>query len=219
MRCPNCGARVRSSDEYCQVCDTRLRKKNGKSTCTKDVCPVCGAEVDDDTEFCDNCGAHIAKESTEHPGETAAEAYSCRGDHDWSNTSPEVSDEHAGETFVEAYSCEGHKKPVYRKDSAEAYYNNNVGSDEIRKQYAPPKFKAGDIFTVVLLLILGCGPFMIAQILMFCAMKTLYRTGKPEDYLRIKKTYKTTKVTLVSMAVLFAIISIVASLDAVPILW
>lgn len=219
MRCPNCGARVSSSDEYCQVCDTRLRKKNGKSTCTKDVCPVCGAEAPDGVEFCDNCGAHIAREGTEHPGETAAEAYSCRGDHGWSDTSPEVSDEHAGETFVEAYSCNRYGKHTYKNGSAEAYYYSNAGSDDLKKQYAPPKFKAGDIFTVVLLFILGCGPFMIAQILMFCAMKTLYRTGKPEDYLRIKKTYKTTKVTLVSMAVLFAIISIVASFDAVPILW
>ena len=219
MRCPNCGAHVSSSDEYCQVCDTRLRKKNGKSTCTKDVCPVCGAEVDDDTEFCDNCGAHIAKESTEHPGETAAEAYSCRGDHDWNNTSPDVSDEHAGETFVEAYSCEGHKKPVYREGSAEAYYYNNAGSDELRKQYAPPKFKAGDIFAVVLLFIFGCGPLMMLQIFMFCAMRTVYRTGKPTDYLRMKKTYNTVKVVLVVMAVLFAVISIVASFDAVPIQW
>lgn len=218
MRCPNCVARVSSSDEYCQVCDTRLRKKNGKSTCTKDVCPVCGAEVDDDTEFCDNCGAHIAKESNEHHGETAAEAYSCRGDHDWSDTSPEVSDEHAGETFVEAYSCEGHKKQVYREGSAAAYYNDNVGSDDIRRQYAPPKFKAGDIFTAVLLFVLGCGPFMMVQIIMFCAMRTLYRTGKSEDYFRIKKTYNTSKVLLGAMAVLFAVISILAR-SAVPIQW
>lgn len=217
MRCPSCGARVSKDDEYCQVCDTRLRKKSGKSTCTKDVCPVCGADVDDDTEFCDNCGAHIAKESTEHPGETAAEAYSCRGDHDWSNISPEVSDEHAGETFVEAYSCNRYSKHTYKNGSAEAYYYNNTGSDDIRKQYAPPKFKAGDIFTTVILFILGCGPLMMLQIIMFYAMRTVYRTGKPTDYLRIKKTYNTVKVVLVTMAVLFAIVSILAGLDATPI--
>lgn len=217
MRCPSCGARVSKDDEYCQVCDTRLRKKNGKSTCTKDVCPVCGADVDNDTEFCDNCGAHIAKESTEHPGETVAEAYSCRGDHDWSNTSPEVSDEHAGETFVEAYSCNRYSKHTYKNGSAEAYYYNNTGSDDLRKQYAPPKFKAGDIFTVMILFILGCGPLMMLQIIMFCAMRTVYRTGKPTDYLRIKKTYNTVKVVLVTMAVLFAIVSILAGLDATPI--
>lgn len=219
MRCPNCGARVSEADEYCQICDTKLRKKNGKSKCTNDACPVCGAEVPKGIEFCSNCGAHIVRENTEHTGETAAEAYSCRGEHSWNNISPEVSDEHDGETFVEAYSCDGHEKQAYKNGSAADYYYNNAGSEDIRRQYAPPKFGAVDIFTAVMLVILSCGGLIVLQIVMFYIMKTLYNTGKPSDYLRIKKVYNTVRVASVVVAVLFAIVSILAGLDAVPIQW
>ncbi len=213
MRCPNCGARVSKNDEYCQVCDTRLRKKSGRSICENDVCPVCGEQLPNGVEFCNNCGAHIVRENTEHAGETAAEAYSCRGDHDWSNTVPEVSEEHEGETFVEAYSCDDHDKLVYKEGSAEAYYHNNIGSEDIRKQYEPPKFRAGDIFTLVLLFLSSCGPLMIVQIIMFYTMKAIYQTGKTSDYLRIKKMYKTVKTVLVIMAIIFAVGALLASID------
>lgn len=210
MRCPNCGARVKKNDEYCPVCDTRLHKKSGRNICDTDVCPVCGEELHDGTEFCNNCGAHIVRENAEHTGETAAEAYSCKGDHDWSNISPEVSDEHAGETFVEAYSCDDHDKPKYKEGSAEAYYHDNIGSDDIRQQYLPPKFGVGDILTLVFLLFSNCGFFVILQIMVYSIMKSVYQTGKPSDYIRLKKLYGTVKTILVFISLLSVTVTIIS---------
>lgn len=50
LNCPNCGAKVEATDDFCSDCGAKL-------TC---LCPKCGSNVRATSKFCSNCGANIA---------------------------------------------------------------------------------------------------------------------------------------------------------------